>query len=200
MRLDILDATGKNAGTLPNRVGGAHGLRNALVTVAGQAGYGVKPLGENVGVVISCVTAQERGSPSWTACVAAVHVDPDSGTSAVQKLTVAMDVGTAGNPDGCIQQIQGSALWGVSHALKEKATMANGAIEQINFDTFEVLRINEVPEIDIVLIQSGPYPAGTGEPVVTVVPAAIANAVHDAVGARGRELPLTPNVIKAAIA
>jgi len=117
----------------------------------------------------------------------------------VLKLTIAMDVGTAVNPDGCMAQIQGSALWGVSHAIREKATMADGQIEQSNFDTYEVARMGDVPEIDVVLIQNGHYPAGTGEPVVTVVPAAIANAIHSAVGARVRELPITPEAIKAAM-
>lgn len=200
LRINILDATGKNAGSPPNTVGGAHRLRNALLTVAGKSGYGVKPKGENVGVGIASVSSQERGSPSWTAVAAEVHVNPSSGHPTVRKLTIAMDIGTAVNPDGCLQQIEGSALWGVSHALKEKATMSNGGIDQQNFDTYETLRIDEVPEIDVVLIQNGHYPAGTGEPVVTVVPAAIANAIHDAVGARVRHIPITADDIKAAMA
>jgi isoquinoline 1-oxidoreductase len=200
MRFALLDATGKNAGTPPNSVGGSHRLRNALMVATGKAGYGVKPLGDNVGMGIASVTSQERGSPSWTACVAEVHVDPSSGAPTVRKLTIAMDIGTVVNPDGALAQLQGSALWGVSHALKEKCTMSNGGIDQANFDTYEVLRIDEVPEVDITLIQNGHYPAGTGEPVVTVVPAAIANAIQDAVGARVRELPITPAAIKAAMA
>ena len=198
-RLGLLDAAGKNAGTAPNSVGGAHRLRNVLLTAAGKAGWGVKPLPENTAMGIASVTSQERGSPTWTAVVAEVHVDPSSGTPHVLKLTIAMDVGTAVNPDGCMAQIQGSALWGVSHAIREKATMADGQIEQSNFDTYEVARMGDVPEIDVVLIQNGHYPAGTGEPVVTVVPAAIANAIHSAVGARVRELPITPEAIKAAM-
>jgi isoquinoline 1-oxidoreductase len=200
MRIDMLDATGKNAGTPPNSVGGARRLRNALMTAAGKAGYGVKPLAENTGMGIAAVSSQERGSPSWTACVAEVHVDPASGAPTVKKLTIAMDIGTVVNPDGALAQLEGSALWGVSHALKEKCTLSNGAIDQANFDTYEVLRIDEVPEVDITLIESGHYPAGTGEPVVTVVPPAIANAIDDAVGARVRELPITADAIKAAMA
>ena len=200
MRINMLDATGKNAGTPPNSVGGAYRLRNVLEVAAGKAGWGVKPLPENVGRGIASVTSQERGSPSWTAVVAEVHVDPSSGVPTVRKLTIAMDVGTAVNPDGCLAQIEGSALWGVSHALLEKATVADGQIEQQNFDTYLVGRMDIVPEIDVVLIQNGHYPSGTGEPVVTVVPAAIANAIHDAVGARVRELPITPEAIKAAMA
>ena len=189
----------ENAGTPPNSVGGAHRLRNVLLAATGKAGYGVKMLAENVGVGVASVTSQERGSPSWTACVAEVHVDPMSGEATVRKLTIAMDIGTIVNPDGALSQLEGSALWGVSHALKEKCTLTNGGIDQGNFDTYDVVRMSDVPELDITLIQNGHYPAGTGEPVVTVVPAAIANAIHDASGARVRELPMTAALIKAAM-
>lgn len=200
MRVDMLDAAGKNAGTPPNSVGGAFRLRNILETAAGKAGWGVKPLPANTGMGIASVTAQERGSPTWTCAVAEVHVDPDTHTPTVKKITIAMDVGTAVNPDGCKAQIEGSTMWGVSHALLEKATMSGGQIEQDNFDTYLVGRMENVPEMDIVLVQNGHYPAGTGEPVVTVVPAAIANAIEAASGARVREMPITPDSIKAALA
>ena len=118
----------------------------------------------------------------------------------MKKVTNARDVGTAVNPDGCKAPIEGSTMWGVSHALLEKATMAGGQIEQDNFDTYLVGRMENVPEMDIVLVQNGHYPAGTGEPVVTVVPAAIANAIEAASGARVREMPITPDSIKAALA
>ena len=199
MRLDMLDAAGKNAGTPPNSVGGALRLRNVLMTAAGRAGFGTKVLGENTGMGLSCVSAQERGSPTWSACVAEVHVDPSSGSPTVKKLTIAIDVGTVVNPDGALSQIEGSALWGISHALREKATMSDGGIDQGNFDTYEVLRMDEVPELDIVLIPNESYPVGIGEPTVALVPASIANAIDDAVGARVRALPITSDAIKAAM-
>jgi len=200
MRVDMLDAVGKNAGSPPNSVGGAKRLRNVLMAAAGRAGFGTKVLGENIGMGLSCVSAQERGSPTWSACVAEVHVDPASGEPTVKKLTIVMDVGTVVNPDGALSQIEGSALWGVSHALLERATMSNGGIDQTNFDTYEVLRMSDVPEIDIVLVQNGNYPAGIGEPATALVPASIANAIDDAVGARVRSVPITADAIKAAMA
>ena len=63
-------------------------MKNALLVAAGRAGYGVKPLGENEGMGIACVSSQERGSPTWTACVAEVKVDPNSGDLTVKKVTV----------------------------------------------------------------------------------------------------------------
>jgi isoquinoline 1-oxidoreductase len=198
-RLDHLTAAGKNAGTPPNSVGGAHRLRNALLVAAGRAGYGVKPLNKNEGMGMACVSSQERGSPTWTACVAEVKVDPNSGEVEVKKITVSMDVGTAVNPDGVRKQIEGSALYGISLALYENLTMKNGSIEQSNFDTWTPMRLNQVPEIETVLIQNGHYPAGTGEPATTVVAPAIANAIDNAVGARVRSLPITPEKIKSAM-
>ncbi len=198
-RLAHLSATGKNAGSPPNTVGGANRLRNALLVAAGRAGYGVKPLGENVGMGIASVSSQERGSPTWTACVAEVHVDPKSGDVTPLKITIAMDVGTAVNPDGVLAQIQGSTLYGISLALYDNITMKNGSIEQTNFDTWTPMRIDQAPEVDVAIIQNGHYPAGTGEPAVTVVAPAIANAIHSATGARVRSLPITPDKVKSAM-
>ena len=198
-RLDHLTAQGKNAGTPPNTIGGAHRLRNALLVAAGRAGYGVKPLGKNVGMGMAAVTSQERGSPTWTACVAEVEVNPQSGDVVVKKVTISMDVGTAVNPEGVKKQIEGSALYGISLAMYEELTMKNGSIEQGNFDTWTPMRLNQAPEIETVLIQNGHYPAGTGEPATTVVAPAIANAIDSAVGARVRSLPITPEKIKSAM-
>ena len=198
-RISHLKAEGKNAGTPPNSVGGSNRLKNALLVAAGRGGYGVKPLAKNEGMGIACVSSQERGSPSWTACVAEVKVDPNSGEVEVKKITVSMDVGTAVNPDGVRKQIEGSALYGISLALYEELTLKNGSLEQSNFDTWTPMRLNQVPEIETIIIENGHYPAGAGEPATTVVAPAIANAIDNAVGARVRSLPITPEKIKSAM-
>ena len=199
MRLSMLSATGKNAGTPPNTVGGANRLRNALIVAAGKSGYGVKPMPENTAMGIASVASQERGSPSWTAVVAEVHVDPSSGEPTLKKITVAMDVGTAVNPEGVKKQIEGSTLHGISLALYEDMTMRNGSIEQTNYDTWTPMRLDQAPEVETIIIQNGHYPAGTGEPATTVVAPAIANAIESAVGARVRSIPMTPEKIKSAL-
>ena len=194
----MLTAKGKNAGSPPNSLGGSHRLRNVLLVATGKAGYGVKPMPTNSAMGIAAVASQERGSPTWTAAVAEVHVDPKSGTPNVSKVTIAMDVGTAVNPDGVLAQIQGSALFGSSRVLHENVTMTNGTIDQLNFDTWTPMRIHQAPEVDVAIIQNGHYPAGCGEPVVTCVGPAIANAVFNASGARVRSWPITAEKIKAA--
>lgn len=200
MRLALLDGAGANAGgDKPQTAGGAKRLANALRTAVGRSGYGAIKLGPNEGMGIACVSSQERSSPTWTACVAHVAVDPASGAVTVKRLTVAMDVGTAINPDGVKAQIEGSALWGTSIALHEKATMKDGGIEQSNFDGYTPMRMADAPEIDISIIANGEAPVGCGEPAVTVVAPAIANAVFKAVGARVRSLPITAQAVKAAM-
>jgi len=198
LRLAMLDGAGKNAGTAPVTTGGAKRLANVLSIAAKKAEYG-KDMGDGKGMGVAVVPAQERATATWTACVAEVTVDKASGEFTVDKLTLAIDVGTAVNPDGVLAQVEGSCLWGVSLATKENATMKNGGIEQDNFDTYEPLRMADMPELDIHIESPGHYPTGCGEPGVTVVAPAIANAIFNAVGARVRSLPITAEAVKSAI-
>lgn len=188
-RIDMLDGAGANAG-------GAQRLRNTLLAAMGLAGYGTKKLPKGEGMGVACVSSQERATASWTACVAHVAVD-DSGEVKVKKLTVATDVGTQVNPDGIRAQVEGAALWGMSLALFEKATMKDGAIEQSNFDSYTPMRMSQIPEVALAVIANGEPATGVGEPAVTVVAPALANAIYNAVGARVRSLPITAEAVKA---
>ena len=188
-RIDMLDGAGANNG-------GAQRLRNTLLAAMGLAGYGTKKLPKGEGMGVACVSSQERATASWTACVAHVAVD-DKGEVKVKKLTVATDVGTQVNPDGIRAQVEGAALWGMSLALFEKATMKDGAIEQTNFDTYTPMRMSQVPEVALAVIANGEPATGVGEPAVTVVAPALANAIYNAVGARVRSLPITADAVKA---
>jgi len=200
MRLALLDGAGNNSGAgAPTTAGGAKRLANVLRTAVGRSGYGAIKIAAGEGIGVACVSSQERTTPTWTACVAHVAVDKSSGQVTLKKLTVAMDVGTAVNPDGVRAQIEGSTLWGASLALLEKATMKNGGIEQTNFDGYTPMRMSQAPEIDISIISNGEAPVGCGEPAVTVVAPAIANAIFNAVGARVRSLPITADAVKAAL-
>jgi isoquinoline 1-oxidoreductase len=198
-RLAMLDAKGVNAGSAPNSVGGAKRIANVLRTVVEKSGYGKKTLPEGRAQGVAVVSSQERNTPTWTACVAEVSVDKGTGVVTVHKLTVAIDVGTTVNPDGARAQLEGSTLWGLSLALHEQASMRHGEIVQTNFDSYTPVRMANVPELDIHILNTGNSPAGVGEPAVTVVSPAIANAVFNASGARVRTLPLTPERVKAAL-
>ena len=188
-RLALLDGAGDN------KVG-AKKLANALRTAAGRAGWGAVELPKNTGLGIACVSSQERATATWTACAAVVEVNPTNGAFEVKKLTVAMDLGTVVNPDGVKAQIEGSTLWGMSLALFEAAPLKDGALQVSNFGDYTPLRMSEMPEIDISIIANNDPPSGCGEPAVTVVAPAIANAIFNAVGVRVRSLPITQAAVR----
>jgi isoquinoline 1-oxidoreductase len=190
-RLAMLDGAGANKG-------GATKLANALRTAAGRAGWGTT-LPKNTGLGIACVSSQERATATWTACAATVEVNPANGAFEVKKLAVAMDLGTVVNPDGVKAQIEGSTLWGMSLALFEQAPLKDGALQVSNFGDYTPMRMSEMPELDISIIANNDPPSGCGEPAVTVVAPAIANAIHNAVGVRVRSLPITQAAVRAGL-
>jgi isoquinoline 1-oxidoreductase beta subunit len=188
-RIALLDGKGKNDG-------GAQRLRNTLLAAMGLAGYGTGKLPKGEGMGVACVSSQERATASWTACVAHVAVS-SSGEVKVKKLTVATDVGMQVHPDNIRAQVEGAALWGLSLAMYEKATLKDGGIEQTNFDTYTPLRMSQTPEVAVNVIANGEKPTGVGEPAVTVIAPALGNAIFNACGARIRSLPITAEAVKA---
>jgi isoquinoline 1-oxidoreductase beta subunit len=136
--------------------------------------------------------------PTWTCCVAQVHVDRKTGAVTVQKLTLAVDAGTIVHPDGAHAQVEGATLWGLSLALHEGTEFVNGQVKDTNLNSYTPLRIRDTPPIQIELVESAEPPVGLGEPAVTVVGPAIANAIFAAVGVRLRHIPIrSADVLKA---
>src|SRR5262245_5780776 len=181
-----------------NHLSSSPRLANVLKLAATRAGWGT-PLPANVGRGLACVTAQERKSPTWTASVVQAQVDPQSGRVRVQKIVCAVDCGIVVNPDGARAQIEGSLLFGVSNALKERGTVKNGQLEQSNFHDYQVLRINEVPEVEVHIVPSAEYPTGLGEPGTTTILPALSNAIFAATGARVRSGPFLPERVQQAL-
>jgi isoquinoline 1-oxidoreductase subunit beta len=177
---------------------GAPRLVRVLKLVAERAGWGTA-LPANSGRGLACVSAQEKKTPTWTASVVQARVDPATGVVQIEKVTCAVDCGIVVNPDGARAQIEGSILFGISNALKERGTVAKGALVQSNFHDYQVLRMNEVPEVEVHLIPSTEYPTGLGEPGTTTVAPALSNAIFAATGARVRQVPLLPDRVLAAI-
>lgn len=197
-RLKLLTGKGRNAGSAPNAVGGA--LRQAEVVrrAAAKAGWGTTlPADTALGIATSF--GQERDMPTWSACVAQVHVDRATGFVRVEKLTLVVDAGTIVDPDGALAQVQGAALWGLSMALHEGTGFAAGQVEDTNLDTYMPLRIADVPAMDISFVESAEVPVGLGEPATTVVGPAIGNAIFAAVGVRLRHIPIMPAAVKAGL-
>jgi isoquinoline 1-oxidoreductase beta subunit len=179
-------------------LGAAPRLAHVLKLAAERAGWG-STLPANTGRGIACVSAQEKKTPTWTASVVQAKVDPATGKVQIEKITCAVDCGIVVNPDGARSQIEGSLLFGVSNALKERGTVARGALVQSNFHDYQVLRMDEVPEIEVHLVDSTEYPTGLGEPGTTTVAPALSNAIFAATGARVRQVPLLPDRVLAAL-
>jgi nicotinate dehydrogenase subunit B len=138
---------------------------------------------------------------TYVATVAEVEVDRQTGGVAVKRMVVVVDPGIVVNPDGIRAQIEGATIYGTSRALKEEVTYDGSKVTSKDWISYPILRFSEIPEIEITLIDRKDLaPGGIGEPPNTTPAAAIGNAIFDALGVRLREMPFTPQRIKAALA
>jgi isoquinoline 1-oxidoreductase beta subunit len=162
----------------------------ALKAACDKAGYG-KPLPEGHYHGI----AQVMGYGSYVAGVAEVSVSKD-GILKMHKITAATDAGHAVNPWLIERQVAGSFVYGLSAALYGLITVKDGAVEQVNFDTYNVLRMDEMPEVEAAIVPSGGFWGGVGEPTIAVAAPSVLNAIYKATGKRVRELPLMNTELK----
>jgi isoquinoline 1-oxidoreductase subunit beta len=132
---------------------------------------------------------------SYLAQIAEVEVAKD-GSVRVYRVVCAMDCGTVINPDTVQAQIQSGVIFGVTAALYGEITLKKGRVEQTNFDTYQMLRINEAPAIEVHVIRSAEPPGGMGEAGTSGIVPAIANAVFAATGKRLRKMPIDANALK----
>jgi nicotinate dehydrogenase subunit B len=158
---------------------------------------GTRRTGVASGRGISCVLYE--GDNGYCAVVAEVDVNQDTGAIKVKRLVIANDVGPISNPDGLKNQLEGGALHGLSRTLNEEVTWDDEKITSIDWRTYRPLPVGaEIPQIETVLInRSDARATGAGETAVTVVAGAIGNAVFDATGVRLRQIPFTPERVKA---
>lgn len=198
-RLRYLVQRGVNAGSEPNAVGGASRLAAVLKRVAEKSDWG-KSLPEGTGMGVATTFGQERGMPTWCACVAQVQVDKKTGKVTLEKVTLVIDAGSIVHPDGALAQTEGAALWGISMALHEGTKFVNGEVADVNLNSYTPLRMSDVPELEIEFIDSEYQAMGLGEPGTTVVGPAIGNAIFAATGARVRHLPITADAVLKALA
>jgi len=149
---------------------------------------------------IACVAYE--GDNGYVALVAEVEVDPASGRVQAKRFVVAQDCGPMSNPVGMRNQIEGGVLQGMSRALGEEITWDDRNITSTSWNTYHSLPLGiAVPVVESILINRSDVSAtGAGEAAITVVAAAIGNAVFDATGARLRQVPFTPTRVKAALA
>ena len=155
-----------------------------LNAVAERVGWGTPaPAGVFRGL------AQTMGFGSYVAACAEVSVSPE-GKLKVHRIVAATDPGHAVNPQQIEAQVEGSFVYGLSAALYGAITIKDGAVEQKNFDTYPVLRLADMPKVETIVMPSGGFWGGVGEPTIAVAAPAVLNAIFAATGKRIRELPL----------
>jgi isoquinoline 1-oxidoreductase beta subunit len=164
--------------------------RAVLDLAAEKSGWGT-PLPQRWGRGVSL----QKAFGSLLVQVAEVEVAKD-GSVRVHRVVCAMDCGTVINPNTVEAQIQSGVMFGVTAALYGEITLKNGRVEQGNFDTYQMLRINEAPAVEVHLVSSTEPPGGMGEAGTSGVVPAIANAIFAATGKRLRRLPIDPTILK----
>jgi isoquinoline 1-oxidoreductase subunit beta len=163
-----------------------------LDLAAEKAGWG-QPLPKGTGRGVSLQFA----FGSWLALVAEVEVSK-AGTVRVRRVVCAIDCGTVINPDTVQAQIQSGIIFGATAALYGEITLKDGRVEQTNFDTYQMLRMNETPTIEVHVVESTEPPGGMGETGTSAIVPAIANAVFAAAGRRLRKMPVDASLLKRA--
>jgi isoquinoline 1-oxidoreductase beta subunit len=159
-------------------------LKAALQLVAEKSDWG-QPLPPRTG---RGVCAQPSFA-SFIATVVEAEVD-EHGEVHLRRVTSAVDTGIAVNPDTIVAQLQGGLIFGLTAALWGEITIERGRVRQSNFNNYRMLRIDEVPKIDIHVIKSGEDPGGIGETGTVAGPPALRNAIYAATGVALRRLPI----------
>jgi isoquinoline 1-oxidoreductase beta subunit len=156
-----------------------------LNAVAEKAGWGTPaPQGVYRGL------SQHMGYGSYVAACAEVSVG-DNGVLKIHRIVAATDCGHAVNPQQIAAQIEGSFVYGLTALLYGEITLKDGKVEQENFDTYQMMRMDEMPAVESIVMPSGDFWGGVGEPTIFVAAPAVLNAIFAATGKRIRSAPLT---------
>jgi isoquinoline 1-oxidoreductase beta subunit len=165
----------------------------AVLDLAAEKAGWDKPLPAGIGRGVSVVF----GFGSYVAQVAEVSVAKD-GRVRVERVVCAVDCGQMINPDTIKAQMEGGIIFGLTAALFGEITLRDGRVEQGNFDSYQVLRINEAPAIEVHMIVSNDEPGGIGEPGTATIAPAVVNAIFALTGKRLRRLPIDTAQLKSA--
>jgi len=161
-----------------------------LALAAERAGWGSPlPQGRGRGVSVQSVFG------SYMAQIAEVEVSKD-GNVRVRRVVCAVDCGTVINPDIVRAQVEGAVNFGITAALYGEITLKGGRVEQSNFDTYQILRMNDAPTIEVHIVESAESPGGMGEPGTSAIVPALSNAIFAATGKRLRKMPIDASQLK----
>jgi len=158
-------------------------FKNVLELAAQKSGWGKSlPKGRSRGIALM------EGYDTYMAIVAEVSASGDK--VKVHRVTIAVDMGQMLNPNIVEQQIESNIIFGLTAVLYGEITLKDGRVQQTNFHQYQMVRMNEVPKIDMHIVKSTEKPGGIGEPATALIGPAVANAVFAATGKRLRKLPL----------
>ncbi len=144
--------------------------------------------------------ARYENDQAIAACIAEVQVEKNTGVVRAKRIVVAHDCGLIINPDGVKNQIEGNIIQSLSRALKEEVQFDELRITSVDWQTYPILTFSEISEVEIVLVNRPDQPSvGAGEPASVTTAAAVANAIFDATGVRIRQLPFSPERVRAAL-
>ena len=186
---ELAHATGQDPLEFRRKLMAEHPKHLAVLNaVAAKAGWG-KPAVQGVHRGL----AQFMGFNSYTAAVAEISMNNDK--LKVHRIVAATDCGTAVNPAQIERQIAGSFVYGLSALFYQECTVKNGRIEQENFDSYPSMRIAAMPHVESIVMPSGGFWGGVGEPTIAVAAPAVLNAIFAATGKRIRSFPLSKHGI-----
>jgi len=192
----FMDELARKAGKDPiafrrDMLGQTPRLKAALDYVAEKSNWG-QPLPARVGRGVSV----QPSFGSFIATIVEAEVD-EQGEVHLRRVTSAVDTGIAVNPDTIVAQLEGGLIFGLTAALYGEITIDKGRVQQSNFNDYRMLRIDQMPKIEVHVIKSGEAPGGIGETGVTAGPPALRNAIYAATGVALRRLPIDRSLISA---
>jgi isoquinoline 1-oxidoreductase beta subunit len=189
---ELAHATGQDALAFRRKLMANHPKHLAVLNAAAEKGGWGTPAPKGVYRGL----AQTMGFGSYVAACAEVSVS-ENGSLRIHRIVAATDPGHAVNPQQIEAQVEGSFAYGLSAALYGECTVKDGRIEQENFHTYRVLRMDEMPKVETIVMPSGGFWGGVGEPTIAVAAPAVLNAIFAATGKRIRDLPLKNHNLKA---
>jgi CO/xanthine dehydrogenase Mo-binding subunit len=160
--------------------------------------FGYKPAKSPSGRGIGVAVGTDAGT--WVAQIAEVKIDKSTGKVQLVRIVCAQDMGLCVNPQGALIQMEGCEMMGLGFTFSEEVLFEGGKVNNPGFDSYEIPKFTWIPKMEnVILDRKDKAPKGGGEPAIVPIAAVVANAIHDATGARFYRFPMTPERVLEAL-